>query len=290
MNPIGIHGLVWVGGWSPAECERAIASSKEAGYDLLEFPVFEPKSLNVEAISRSLRAHELGARCSLGLSWDTDISSSDPDVVARGESLLGDALSVTRDIGSPYLGGVIYSALGKYPDMPTERGRQNSIDALRRLAEKAAPSGITLGLEIVNRYETNLLNTTAQTLPFIEEIGAPNVVVHLDTYHMNIEETDFRTPVLACGDKLGYVHIGENFRGYLGTGHVNFPELFAALAEIGYDGTITFESFSSAVVDANLSRTLAIWRNVWSDGADLARQARRFIAEQMERVAVPAHA
>ena len=290
VNPIGIHALVWVGGSSAAETERAIASTREAGYDLIEFPVFDPGALDVAAVARQLGAHQLGARCSLGLSRETDISSEDPAVVARGERLLGDVISVARDIGSPYVGGVIYSALTKYMDMPTERGRDNASGALRRLAQKALASGITLGLEVVNRYETNLLNTAQQALAFIGEIGAPNVVVHLDTYHMNIEETDFRTPVLACGAQLGYVHVGENFRGYLGTGTVDFPQLFAALAEIGYDGTITFESFSSAVVDPGLSRTLGIWRNVWSDGMDLARQARRFIADALDSVAVAARA
>ncbi len=295
MNPIGIHALVWVGAWSPGECEQAIASSREAGFDLIEFPVFDPGSLDVAAISRALRAHQLGVRCSLGLARDTDISSADPDVVARGARLLGDAVSVARDLGSPYVGGVIYSALTKYMEMPTARGREHAIGVLRRLAEQAAASDITLGLEVVNRYETNLLNTAEQALRFIDEIGAPNVVVHLDTYHMNIEETDFRSPVLACGERLGYVHLGENFRGYLGTGTVDFTQLFAALAEVGYGGTITFESFSSVVVDPGLSRTLGIWRNVWSDGADLARQARRFIADglgqpiSMTAASSPAH-
>ncbi len=289
MNPIGIHALVWVGGSSTAETEYAIASSKEAGYDLIEFPVFVPSAVDVAVTSRALRANELGARCSLGLSLDTDISSADPAVVTRGERLLNDALSVARDIGSPYLGGVIYSALTKYMAMPTTEGRDHAIGVLRRLAERAAASGITLGLEVVNRYETNLLNTAEQALQFISEIGASNVVVHLDTYHMNIEETDFRSPVLACGERLGYVHVGDNFRGYLGAGTVDFPQLFGALAELGYGGTITFESFSSAVVDPGLSLTLGIWRNVWSDSADLARQARRFIAEALDAVAGGTH-
>jgi D-psicose/D-tagatose/L-ribulose 3-epimerase len=165
--------------------------------------------------------------------------------------------------------------------MPTARGRRNSVDVIRRLAERAAASDITLGLEFVNRYETNLLNTAAQTVAYIGEVGAPNVVVHLDSYHMNIEEANFRDPVFDCGDRLGYVHIGENHRGYLGQGHVNFPELFAALGEVGYDGVITFESFSSAVVDEDLSKILRIWRNMWTDGMDLAKQARTYIGEQI---------
>ena len=90
---------------------------------------------------------------------------------------------------------------------------------------------------------------------------------------------------MAAGDKIGYVHIGENHRGYLGSGHIDFAQLFGALAEIGYTGTITFESFSSAVVDEDLSTILRIWRNVWTDGMDLAKQARAYIATQMEAAA-----
>jgi D-psicose/D-tagatose/L-ribulose 3-epimerase len=169
--------------------------------------------------------------------------------------------------------------------MPTEAGRQNSIAAIRRLAAKAAASGISVGLEYVNRYESNLLNTAAQTVEYIGEVGAPNVVVHLDSYHMNIEEANFRDPVFDSGDRLGYVHIGENHRGYLGQGHVNFPELFGALAEVGYDGVITFESFSSEVVDEDLSRILRIWRDMWTNGMDLAVQARRYMGDQIASAA-----
>ena len=128
--------------------------------------------------------HGLGITCSLGLSFDNDINSSDPDSVARGERLLNDALAAARDLGSPYLGGVIFSALGPYPDMPTDAGRRNSVGVIRRLAERAAASDITLGLECVNRYETNLLNTAAQAMEYIERGGrtkrggAPRLVPH----------------------------------------------------------------------------------------------------------------
>jgi D-psicose/D-tagatose/L-ribulose 3-epimerase len=285
MNKIGIHALVWAGSWGAAECERAVASTKEAGYDLIELPVFDPSSMDIGALQRALATNDLGVTCSLGLGFHNDINSEDPDSVARGEQTLNDALSAARDLGSSYLGGVIFSALGPYPDMPTPGGRRNSIDVIRRLAEKAFASDITIGLEFVNRYESNLLNTAAQTVEYIAEVGAPNVVVHLDSYHMNIEENDFRQPVFDCGDRLGYVHIGENHRGYLGQGHIDFAQLFGALAEVGYDGVITFESFSSAVVDENLSRILRIWRDMWTNGMDLAVQARRFIGDQIAAAA-----
>ena len=80
---------------------------------------------------------------------------------------------------------------------------------------------------------------------------------------------------------MGYFHVGESHRGYLGTGTIDFRTIFRSLADIGYTGTITFESFSSAVVDPNLSNVLAVWRNLWSDGEDLARHAKDFMEVEL---------
>src|SRR4029079_10767442 len=128
-----------------------------------------------------------------------------------------------------YLGGVIFSKLGRYTAPVTARGRANSMASIARLADRAQTYGITLGLEFCNRYETNVLNTTAETLQYISELDKANVVAHLDTYHMNIEETSFEGAVTAAADagKLGYVHVGESHRGQLGTGSVPWAEFFA---------------------------------------------------------------
>ena len=283
MNKFGVHGLVWSGSWGAQECAYTVESSKEAGFDLVEFPVFSPDQMDIPAIVKALEAVDMEATCSLGLGFDNDINSEDPESVARGEATLDGALTFAQDIGASYLGGVIFSALGPYAHPSSPRARENSQAVITRLAEKAKAAGITVGLEFVNRYESNLLNTSAQTVEYIKETGSDNLVVHLDSYHMNIEENNFRDPVFDAGDLLGYVHIGENHRGYLGQGHVNFPELFKALVDAGYDGIITFESFSSKVVDEDLTTTLRIWRNMWDNSMDLAVQARRYMGEEMAK-------
>ena len=282
-NQLGVHALVWVGGWSEAECRDAISRSAECGYDLIEIPVLNPANINIETTRRALEEAGMASACSLGLGVDTDVSSDDAAAVARGEQLLGNALAVARDIGATYLGGILYGALHKYSSPLSAKGRENAVSAVRRLAVKAAASDMRLGLEVVNRYESNLLNTAEQAMAFLDEVGESNVFVHLDTYHMNIEEIDFAEPVRRCGSRLGYVHVGESHRGYLGQGTVNFDDFFAALAEVGYDGTITFESFSSAVVDPVLSNTLAIWRDPWTNSKDLALQARKFVRDRLSQ-------
>src|SRR3978361_1668884 len=100
------------------------------------------------------------------------------------------------------------------------------------LAEQASAAGVTLALEVVNRYETNIANTAAEMLALIDRTGA-DIDVHLDSYHMNIEENGPVEPVEQCGPRLGYLHIGESHRGYLGTGNVDFDSLFSAVRANG---------------------------------------------------------
>jgi D-psicose/D-tagatose/L-ribulose 3-epimerase len=281
VNEFGIHALVWTEGWSEEECRRAVGLTKETGYDLIEIPLLDPTAVDAEMTREVLEDAEVGAACSLGLAFVTDVSSADSSVSARGEELLAAAIDVTSAIGGAFLGGVVHSAMGKYLEGPTERGRRNCVEALRRLADRARGAGVTIGIEAVNRYESNLVNTAEQALELVDDIGAENVVVHLDAYHMNIEEQNLADPVRLCGPRLGYVHVGESHRGYLGTGTVALGELFGALAEIGYDGVLTFESFSTTVISDEFAGALAVWRDPWQDNRDLAAHARRFMADQV---------
>jgi D-psicose/D-tagatose/L-ribulose 3-epimerase len=281
MSKLGVHALVWVGSWSESDCTTAIRSSAELGYDFIEIPLLNPYGFPVPFTRARLEEHKLGATASLGLSAATDISSEDTETVRRGEDLLNTAVSVVRDLGATHFCGVIHSALQKYMQPRTERGVANVIEVLRRVAEKAQSSSITVGIEVVNRYETNIVNTGAEVVALMDRIGQPNVFAHLDTYHMNIEEGFVGKAIEDCGNRLGYFHIGESHRGYLGTGTVNFSEVFRSLARIGYDGPIAFESFSSAVVDPVLSNMLGVWRNLWSDGYDLARHAKAFMQAEL---------
>jgi D-psicose/D-tagatose/L-ribulose 3-epimerase len=280
---LGVHALVWVGGWSKEECRTAIKNTVEAGYGLIEIPALDPSKIDSKDTAQVLKEHGIKGACSLGLTFDADINNDDAAIVARGEERLMKALSVVESIGGDYLGGVLFSALGKYPKPASKKAWENSVQALKRLAKRAQESGITLGLEPVNRYESNLINTVDQAVQMIKDVGEKNVKVHLDVYHMNIEEQDLRTPVVKNKEHIGYVHIGASHRGGLGTGNIDFDQFFGALAEINYRGTITFESFSSAIVSPELSNTLAIWRNLWTDNKKMAKDARLYIEGKLAK-------
>lgn len=282
MNKLGLHANVWVAGWSEEEADFAISKTAETGFDLIEIPALDASVLRPDETRKKLDAAGIGCTLSLGLNAKSDISSEDPECVAAGEKQLLDTLSVARDLGATHVCGILYSAFQKYFEPPTAAGIQNSIEVMSRVAPVAAENGIIMGMEVVNRYESNVLNTAAQAVEYCKMVDAPNVRVHLDVYHMNIEEADSAAAIISTGDRIGYFHTGESHRGYIGSGSIDHTSVFRALVRAGYTGPITYESFSSKVVGQPLTGILGIWRNTWTDGEDLARHAREFILAQMK--------
>ena len=273
----GGHALVWAGDWSAEGARTAISGAARSGYDYVEIALLDPWKVDIAMTCDLLAEYGVRAHASLGLSPTTDVTSTDASIIAKGDELLRKATDVLHGLGGTELCGVLYCSLGKYPGPASRENRANSVAAMQRLSDYAADKGINVNLEVVNRYETNIMNTGIEGLAFLDEVNRPNTFIHLDTYHMNIEEDGMEKSVLAAGDRLGFVHIGESHRGYLGSGNVDFDTFFAALKKINYQGPITFESFSSAVVDPALSNTLCVWRNLWSDSDDLASTALSFM-------------
>ena len=273
----GGHALVWAGDWSAEGARAAISGAARSGYDYVEIALLDPWKVDIAMTRDLLAEYGVRAHASLGLSPTTDVTSTDASIIAKGDELLRKATDVLHGLGGTELCGVLYCSLGKYPGPASRENRANSVAAMQRLSDYAADKGINVNFEVVNRYETNIMNTGIEGLAFLDEVNRPNTFIHLDTYHMNIEEDGMEKSVIAAGDKLGFVHIGESHRGYLGSGNVDFDTFFRALKKINYQGPITFESFSSAVVDPALSNALCVWRNLWSDSDDLASTALSFM-------------
>lgn len=281
MARLGIHSFVWTDGGTEDSLIDAMERSAASGYRLIELAYLKPEKFNLDRLGQRAKALDLDIAVTMGLPPAADVSSEDPDVVKRGRAVLADAVRAVRDIGGSKLGGILYSAHTKYARTPSDRGRHNSVAAIAGTAEIADKAGVDLVLEIVNRFESNLLNTAAQGLAFIAETGSDTVRLHLDTFHMNIEEANPAAAIRLAGDKIGYFHIGESNRGYLGDGVIDFDRIFDALLDIGYRRDITFESFSGAVVDEALTVACAIWRDTWTDNGPLAAHAKQFIDQKM---------
>lgn len=282
MSKIGVHSFVWSAGSSQGELEKALENTHQLGYKLIEFSYLDPRQVDVKWLSGRLGELGLDVAISMGLPPEGDISSADPAIVTHGVDILDRAVALVRDLGGTKLAGILSSAHGKQEHSLSRKGWDTSVAALSKVAERAKAAGVTLNLEIVNRFESNMLNTAAQGMAYIRDTGASNVLLHLDTFHMNIEEADVGLAIRHAADKIGYLHIGESHRGYLGTGTIDFTAIFDALTAIGWDDYVTFESFSTTIVDKDLSLKTAIWRNLWDDNVALARHAHRFIELGLE--------
>ena len=277
MKRLGIHSFVWTGGQTQEGLEMALEKSAEHGYRCIEFAYLRPELFDLDRLAKKSGDLDIQIGVTMGLPLAKDVSSEDVNVVAAGKTMLADAVKAVRDLGGDKLGGILYSAHTKYNRQPTQEGWKNSVEAIAETAEIAEAAGVNLVLELVNRFETNLLNTTAQGMKFIAETGNDHVQLHMDTFHMQMEEADLGAAIRLAHEKIGYFHIGESNRGYLGDGTIHWEPVFDALVEIGYDGDVVFESFSTAIVDEGLSLACAIWRDTWTENDPLAAHAKKFI-------------
>lgn len=270
---LGVHALVFVDGWDEASIKRATQDAAGCGYGLIEVVIFDPSEARPAATAKALAAMGLKAVTGMALNPAADISSPDRGIAAAGERLISDAISATRDMGASCLGGVTHSAMMRYLTAAAPGTLARVTETYMRLADRAKAAGIRLGIEAVNRYESNVVNTVDDAARIVRAVGSPALFAHIDTYHMNIEEHDIRAAILRNLDVIGHVHIGESHRGYLGTGSVDFSQTFRALVEGGYVGPVVFEAFSPAVLSSPIADALAAWTTHWSDSRDLAHSA-----------------
>ncbi len=275
---LGIHAYAWCSQWSN-DTLYLIDKVKALGLDFIEIPLMCLDTFDADAVRGRLEKVGLEAVTSTVLLKDTDITSDDPAMRARGVAYLEDCVRATHAIGARSFSGVIYSQHVKaLPQRPDEKLWHYSADSLRPIARLAARLGVEIGLEPVNRYETCLVNTCEQALRLKEMIGEENVRVHLDTYHMNVEEKSYYDATVRAGKDLIHYHLCENDRGIPGTGLVRWDEIFRALAEIEYTGYAALESF----VDCTDNMNTWVWRQLAPNGDTLLQEGVAFIQRKQK--------
>lgn len=261
---LGAHAFIWVPEWTREHAHRAAAAVAEARLTTIEIPVLDPSLIDVRATVELLDRHRLRPTCSLALPG----SAHGPAEPRAAMEFLRRAIDVTADLGSQWLTGVLYGQLGRMTGSgPTRDEIATIADILRHAADHARTRNVWLGIEVVNRYETYLLNTAQAALELLERVDRPDTVfAHLDTFHMHIEEPDIAGGVELLGDRLGYIHLAESNRGVIGSGTFAFGELFSALHRTGFAGPMVLEAFIHPPRD--LMVATASWRPVAGDPAN----------------------
>jgi D-psicose/D-tagatose/L-ribulose 3-epimerase len=264
MQGFGVHTSMWAANWDRASAERAIAAAVHYEMDFIEIPLLNAPAVDAAHTRALLEKHDLSAVCSLGLP-QTVWPSHNPQGAIE---YLKVAIDKAADLGAQALSGVTYGGIGERSGVPPTETEYDSVArALGPAAKHAKSRGLLFGIEPVNRYETHLINTGWQAVEMIERVGADNIFVHLDTYHMNIEEKGAANGILDAREHLKYIHLSESDRGAPGAGNVPWDEIFAALAAIGFKGGLAMESFINMMPE--LAQSLSVWRPVAKDEAEV---------------------
>jgi D-psicose/D-tagatose/L-ribulose 3-epimerase len=257
MQGFGVHTSMWTMNWDRAGAERTIAAAVDYRMDFIEIALLNAPAVDAPHTRAALERAGIRAVCSLGLpqrAW----ASVDPEAAIAH---LRQAIDTAADLGAEALSGVTFGGIGERTGLPpTEAEYDNVARALGAAAKHAKARGIAFGIEPVNRYENHLINTGWQAKWMIEKVGAENIFIHLDTYHMNIEEKGAGNGILDARDHLRYIHLSESDRGVPGQGTCNWDEIFATLAAIGFQGGLAMESFVN--MPPELAYGLAVWRPV----------------------------
>ena len=274
----GVNTFVWVSPCTTKAITELAPKVRSMGFDILEIAVENPSFIDGKAVKDVLVENHLeGIICGV-LGADRNICSTDPRVVANAKTYIRWLVDAAAEIGSPVVCGPLYSAVGKQ-HLEDEKARKaewdRAVQGIQEMAHYAEPKGVKLALETLNRFETDMLNIVSQALAFISQTGMNNVGLHLDTFHMHLEEKNSADAIRLANDKIYHFHACENDRGVPGTGQVRWNEIARALKDVNYQGPVVIESFTNQVKE--IARAVSIWREIAPSQDAIARQGLQFL-------------
>lgn len=273
----GVSTFVWASPFATSAF-NLLPKIKEAGYDIVEVAV-EDATL-IDWVRLKELADDLGLKVTISGAFgpDRDISSTEAHIRKNGLQYIIDCVKIAERMGSPVFGGPVYSAVGKTRIVPEEQKKQERAWCVENLVEAgriAGEHGVIIGLEPLNRFETDMINTVDQAIALVREVGSAHIRILLDTFHANIEEKNIPDAVRRIGkDLLCHIQGNESDRGTPGTGHLDWQGIKNALDEIGYEGAIVLETFGAP--SKELARAACIWRPLANSADELAFEGLQF--------------
>jgi D-psicose/D-tagatose/L-ribulose 3-epimerase len=257
-----------------------VSGLKKMGYDGVEVPIFDSGEAKYAAWGKKLDDLGLQRTAVTIRTDDNNPISPDASVRAKGVELSKATLDACAALGATALVGPYHSAIGLFSGSgPTADEWKWGVDSMRQVAEHAGKVGVTLGIECLNRFETYLLNTHADSARFAREVNHPNCRMMYDTFHCNIEEKSVKEAIKGCADMLCHVHISENDRSTPGQGLVRWAENFDTLREINYNGWMVVEAFGLALPE--IAAATKIWRKMYDTEEKLASDALAFMKAEV---------
>lgn len=270
----GVNMQIWDAPYND-EHISLVKKVKEMGFDFLELAIDDIHShFNRNRLREVLKENDLEVVICSSLDSAHDITSHDRSVRENGIEFIKGLIKICGEIGAKVLCGPLYAEVFRrrfLNDNERRKEREICINSLKAVAPYAQDGDVTLALEPLVRFETDLINTSEQAVELLEKVDHPNIKLHLDTFHMNVEEESIPSAIRIGAKYLVHFHACESHRGVPGTGHIPWFEVARTLREIEYKGAIAVESYNPHV--SSIANAACIWRQYAADPDSFALQS-----------------
>ena len=273
----GVTTWLWTSPFS-TESVSLFPKIKAMGYDKVEIAVEDPALIDTAVVKKALLEHDLEPIICGAFGPTRDLTSEDEALHQNCFNYIQSCLNICVDLGATFLAGPMYSAVGKARLVSPEQKQvewNRAVTNLRKVCEMAGEKGLFIALEPLNRFESDLINTTEDVVRLIKDINHPAAKIILDGFHMNIEEPDIEAAIRMAGDQLIHVQVSENYRGTPGTGQTRWDAFRRGLEAIGYTGTVSIESFTPAIKE--LAGAVCIWKPLAESQDKFASEGLQFL-------------
>ena len=282
---IGVNAWVWTSPFTTdPEGLALMDKAKQMGFDSFEFGLEDPSHVDAAKLRQKMQQTGLRVVVCGAFGPDRDLTHEDASVRDNSLNYITQAIQLCQKAGCKTLGGPMYSAVGKRRHVPPDQKKKEwdlAVKGLKEAGKRAADSGINLAIEPLNRFETDLINTTEQCERLVNEIGMGHVGFHLDSFHMNIEEKNSGDAIRRAGNRLFHFHACENDRGAPGSGvNIDWPNIAAALKEVNYKGEAVIETFTPKT--KSIAAAAAIWRQLAPSQDGLAQDGLAFLRKTLK--------
>ncbi len=220
-----------------------IKKASEIGYEAVELHIRHPENIDADAVRHACDTYKVEvSSIGTGLGYGMDrlsLSDSNPAVRRQAVERLKGHISLASKWNCLVIIGLMK---GQIKDCGSrEEYEKNVMEALQECVDYAESRQVLIVLEAINRYESDVLNTLQETTAFIREFDTDYLKLHIDTFHMNMEENSIPASMLEVRDYIGHVHAADNNRLYPGNGFFDFKTFLDTLKVIDYQGDIALE-------------------------------------------------
>lgn len=280
----GVSTWLWTSPFTTDKARSLFKNIRDLGFSLVEIPLENTDDIDTATVKSLLKEFDLTVAICGAFSTERDIASDDTVLQQNGLQYIQDSIRIASELEATIFAGPMYAAVGKARMVSNEQRKKEwdrSAQNLLKVAKVAADAGVTLAIEPLNRFESDMINTAADAVRMIKDVNHPALKIGLDGFHMSIEEKNMEDAFITAGDLLAHVQVAENYRGTPGTGQTNWESWKKGLQSIGYKGAVSIESFTPE--NQSLASAVCIWKKLADSQDAFARDGLAFLKKLLNQ-------